>query len=107
MTCPSGYGGCSLPKLERIGVSTSVRHCEACVRVWAFSRLGGGFLPVNVVPFAAGRQGRCGAYMDQVEVRVMVQSLGGLVQPSGEEGFGIKAKRGVYIPVYMIRCQSM
>lgn len=37
----------------------------------------------------------------------MVQSLGGLVQPSGEEGFGIKAERGVYIPVYMIRCQSM
>jgi len=45
-------------------VSTSLKHCDACVRAYAFSTLDSGFSPMKEFPFAAGRQGLSGAYMD-------------------------------------------
>jgi hypothetical protein len=64
MTCPSPQGCSSLPNSGRIWASTSLKHCDACVRAYAFSLLRRGSSPMKGFAFATGRQGRCGAYMD-------------------------------------------
>lgn len=53
MACPSGYGGSSLPSSEWIRASTSVRHCDACVRVWAFLQLNNCFNTMKTFPLIA------------------------------------------------------